>query len=188
MPKKSEDEIAIVLNQTISLFRFLVEKDSFEHFYNGHLAKRLLNSRSSSDDAERNVLAKFASEAGVAFAKNATGMLNDIKYSHDTHAEYRRYQESKGVSVMEKIHFPLSWVLIVRNPQKAPFNMEPIICGSNNWPVRAHVSLNCNSAEPVMLVDHSSATRNQGVICRQSSRRAFNRSKSSTIRSITVVS
>lgn len=45
------------------------------------------------------MLAKFSSEAGVAFAKNATGMLNDIKYSQDTYIEYKRFQDSKGVSV-----------------------------------------------------------------------------------------
>lgn len=84
-----------MLNKTIALFRFLVEKDSFERYYSGHLAKRLLSSRSVSDDAERNMLAKFKIEAGAAFTKNAEGMMKDIRISEDSLAEYKRHQDRK---------------------------------------------------------------------------------------------
>lgn len=91
-----------VLNQTIALFRYLIEKDHFEKYYNGHLAKRLISSRSVSDDAERNMLAKFKVEAGAAFAKSAEGMMKDIKISEDTLGEYKRYQEQRpNVSALQ---------------------------------------------------------------------------------------
>ncbi len=47
----------LVLDKTITVFRFLGEKDVFERYYKGHLAKRLLLKRSVSDDAERGMLA-----------------------------------------------------------------------------------------------------------------------------------
>jgi cullin 3 len=48
-----------VLDKTITLFRFLQDKDIFERYYKQHLAKRLLFNRSVSDDAERGMLSKL---------------------------------------------------------------------------------------------------------------------------------
>jgi len=94
--QKTETEVDDVLNKSVSLFRFLTEKDAFEKYYNGHLARRLISQRSVSDDAERNMLAKFKIEAGAAFTKSAEGMMKDVKISEDTLDEYKRNQESTG--------------------------------------------------------------------------------------------
>ncbi|KAM0788414.1 hypothetical protein ACM66B_001551 [Microbotryomycetes sp. NB124-2] len=113
---KSEAEVDDVLNRAVALFRFLVEKDTFEKYYNNHLARRLINQKSVSDDAERNMLAKFKVEAGSAFTKASEGMMKDIKLSEETLAEFKRQQTRPTTKVV------------------APFAMEPIICGTNNWP------------------------------------------------------
>ncbi|KAK4704943.1 hypothetical protein P7C70_g1265, partial [Phenoliferia sp. Uapishka_3] len=127
---KTEAEVDSVLNKTIALFRFLVEKDVFEKYYNMHLAKRLINSRSVSDDAERNMLAKFKIEAGAAFTKSAEGMMKDIKTSEEALVEYKRYLD--------------------RTPaDRPPFEMAPIICGQNNWPV-ANLDTGC-TLPPILL-------------------------------------
>jgi hypothetical protein len=46
------------------LHRYLQEKDVFEKYYKQHLAKRLLSGRTTSDDAERNLLVKLKTECG----------------------------------------------------------------------------------------------------------------------------
>ncbi|BGP30931.1 hypothetical protein JCM10296v2_002693 [Rhodotorula toruloides] len=114
---KTEAEVDEVLNKSVALFRFLTEKDAFEKYYNQHLSKRLINQRSVSDDAERSMLAKFRVEAGHQFTKSAEGMMKDVKVSEDTLEEYKRFQDRAVV--------------------KAPFDIEPIICGSNVWPFSA---------------------------------------------------
>ena len=83
-----------MLNKAVALFRYLNEKDAFEKYYNQHLSKRLISQRSVSDDAERNMLAKFKVEAGAEFAKSAEGMMRDVKTSEDTVEEYRRHQQT----------------------------------------------------------------------------------------------
>lgn len=73
----SDEEVEIVLDKVMVLFRFIQvllkfllvpiyaltihqqEKDVFEKYYKQHLAKRLLLGRSVSDDAERNMIAKL---------------------------------------------------------------------------------------------------------------------------------
>ena len=133
--QKSEDEVDGVLNKTIVLFRFLIEKDVFERYYNGHLAKRLISSRSVSDDAERNMLAKFKIEAGAAFTKAAEGMMKDIKISEDTVVEYKRYQERQLV-VRLLFLARRARAEFAPQSQKAPFEMSTIVCGSNFWPIQ----------------------------------------------------
>lgn len=80
-----------MLDKTITLFRFITEKDSFERYYKSHLARRLLFNRSVSDDAERGMLAKLKVECGFQFTKKMEGMFNDMKLSTDVMASYRDY-------------------------------------------------------------------------------------------------
>jgi hypothetical protein len=54
----SEEDAEAVLDQVMTLFRYLQEKDVFEKYYKQHLAKRLLSGRSVSDDAERSLIVK----------------------------------------------------------------------------------------------------------------------------------
>lgn len=60
----SEEEMELVMEKVVMLFRYLQEKDVFEKYYKQHLAKRLLGGRSISDDAERSMIAKLKHECG----------------------------------------------------------------------------------------------------------------------------
>lgn len=55
----SEQDIEVVLEKTMMLFRFLQDKDYFERYYKQHLAKRLLLNKSVSDDSEKNMISKL---------------------------------------------------------------------------------------------------------------------------------
>lgn len=55
----SEQEIESILDKTMVLFRYLLEKDVFERYYKAHLAKRLLLNKSVSDDSEKNMISKL---------------------------------------------------------------------------------------------------------------------------------
>jgi hypothetical protein len=66
----------------VQIFRFLREKDYFEHFYQLHLSKRLLASKSVSDDSsERDVVSKLKLECGYQYAQKMEVMLNDVSLS-----------------------------------------------------------------------------------------------------------
>jgi cullin 3 len=86
------------LDKTITVFRYITEKDAFERYYKGHLAKRLLLGRSVSDDAERGMLAKLKVEAGYQFTQKLEGMFNDMKLSSDTMQMYRKHLAGTIVS------------------------------------------------------------------------------------------
>ncbi|KAG2493302.1 hypothetical protein HYH03_008438 [Edaphochlamys debaryana] len=85
----SDTDVEGVLDKVMALFRYLQEKDVFEKYYKQHLAKRLLSGRTTSDDAERNLLVKLKTECGYQFTSKLESMFTDIKTSRDTMAEFR---------------------------------------------------------------------------------------------------
>ncbi|OVA13346.1 Cullin [Macleaya cordata] len=80
----SEEDVEIVLDKVMMLFRYLQEKDVFEKYYKQHLAKRLLSGKSVSDDAERSLIVKLKTECGYQFTSKLEGMFTDMKTSQDT--------------------------------------------------------------------------------------------------------
>jgi len=55
----TEEDAEQQLERVIVIFRFLADKDVFENFYRNHLAKRLLASKSVSDEIEKIMIAKL---------------------------------------------------------------------------------------------------------------------------------
>ncbi|KAJ7650303.1 Cullin-domain-containing protein [Roridomyces roridus] len=112
---KTDTEVDLVLDKTITVFRFITEKDVFERYYKGHLAKRLLQGRSVSDDAERGMLAKLKVECGYQFTQKLEGMFNDMRISEDTMKAYRTHlsktvapQIDISVTVMTSTFWPMA--------------------------------------------------------------------------------
>ena len=89
--KKSEAELDVIINSSISLFRFIQDKDVFERFFKTHLAKRLLGQKSISDDTEQAVIAKLKVECGYQFTTKMEGMFNDMKLSADLQIAFKEH-------------------------------------------------------------------------------------------------
>lgn len=87
-----------MLGKTITVFRYISDKDVFERYYKTHLAKRLLHGRSVSDDAERGMLAKMKLESGYQFTLKLEGMFKDMKTSADAMEDYREWVKTRTVS------------------------------------------------------------------------------------------
>jgi len=85
----SDVEIDASLEQVVTVFRFLQDKDVFENFYKQHLARRLLTGRSVSDEAERSMISKLKSECGHQYTSKLEGMFQDMKLSEDLMKQYK---------------------------------------------------------------------------------------------------
>jgi len=95
----TEEEVEKTLDKVMMIFRFIQEKDVFEKYYKQHLAKRLLLSRSVSDDAERNMIAKLKTECGYQFTSKLEGMFTDMKLSSDTMENFKNFLTTHGNSL-----------------------------------------------------------------------------------------
>jgi len=85
----SDVEIDASLEQVVTVFRFLQDKDVFENFYKQHLARRLLTGRSVSDEAEKSMISKLKSECGHQYTSKLEGMFQDMKLSEDLMKQYK---------------------------------------------------------------------------------------------------
>jgi len=79
----SDDALEEKLEKVVRLFCYLSDKDIFAEFYKKQLAKRLLLARSSSDDAERAMIAKLKLRCGAQFTSKLEGMVTDMNLSSD---------------------------------------------------------------------------------------------------------
>lgn len=87
----TEQEIETVLDKTMVLFRYLLEKDVFERYYKTHLAKRLLLNKSVSDDSEKNMISKLKTECGCQFTSKLEGMFKDMSVSNTIMEEFKQH-------------------------------------------------------------------------------------------------
>ena len=95
----SDAEVEQVLDKAMILFRFLQEKDAFEEYYKRHLARRLLNQKSASDDSEKMMISKLKSECGCQFTSKLEGMFKDMTLSNSIHDEFKGYLSNTGKSL-----------------------------------------------------------------------------------------
>lgn len=125
----SEEDVEIVLDKVMMLFRYLQEKDVFEKYYKQHLAKRLLSGKTVSDDAERSLIVKLKTECGYQFTSKLEGMFTDMKTSQDTMQGFYASQSASdfadGPSLAVQVLTTGSWP----TQPIAPCNLPPEILG-----------------------------------------------------------
>lgn len=76
----TEADFNKLLDEITALIGFTKDKDVFKAFYSSSLAKRLLLSKSASDDMERNMIIKLQSEMGEEFTTGDV-MMKDLQLS-----------------------------------------------------------------------------------------------------------
>ncbi|KAL9641994.1 hypothetical protein ABK040_004050 [Willaertia magna] len=122
----SESEFDVLFDQVIALFRHLREKDIFEKYYKSHLAKRLLNQRSQSDDAEKAFISKLKQEFGYQFTTKLEGMFTDMRLSRETNEAFKYYierypnkkpQVELSVQVLTTGYWPITQSLAITVPE-----------------------------------------------------------------------
>ncbi|RBR09821.1 uncharacterized protein FIESC28_09700 [Fusarium coffeatum] len=111
------------LDQALELFRFIEGKDAFEAFYKKDLARRLLMSRSASQDAERNMLTKLRGECGANFTQNLEQMFKDQELGKDEMESYKQWCQGSA-------------------DRKAPLDLSVMILSAAAWPTYPDVRLN----------------------------------------------
>jgi len=95
----SDDALEDKLEKVVRLFCYLSDKDIFAEFYKKQLAKRLLLARSSSDDAERAMIAKLKLRCGAQFTSKLEGMVTDMNLSSDMQSAFSDHIRDKEIKL-----------------------------------------------------------------------------------------
>ena len=85
-----DDEISSLFDKIIEIFKLLVDKDEFEGFYRHNLTKRLLNSLSSNDEAEKQMISKLKVECSCIYTQKLETMMKDIALSDGLNQQFKQ--------------------------------------------------------------------------------------------------
>ena len=128
----TDAEVESVLDKSMILFRFLQEKDAFEEYYKRHLARRLLNQRSASDDSEKMMISKLKSECGCQFTSKLEGMFKDMTLSNNVNEDFKQHllnTEKKSWRCRFIRSRTYNWILAwTKCPTKHQFKSYPGPC------------------------------------------------------------
>ncbi|KAI2640787.1 putative cullulin 3 [Hypomontagnella submonticulosa] len=113
---KTEAEVDTVLDQAITLLRYLNEKDKLEQYYQKHLARRLLHAKSESQEVEQEMISRMKRELGNNFTQKFEGMFRDMRTSKETTEQYRDHIRGLGDADEKQIDLNIS------------------VLAGNNWP------------------------------------------------------
>ncbi|KAJ2357421.1 hypothetical protein GGF43_001470 [Coemansia sp. RSA 2618] len=131
LKRKGEHEVEHLLERSVLMFRFLQNKDAFEHYYKLHLARRLLLGRSLSDDAEHSLVSKLKIECGSQFTLKLEGMFKDIQLSADLARGFKEtggagdVDFDMGLSVLTPTYWPPLVPPMSEEAQRETRNVEP---------------------------------------------------------------
>lgn len=91
-----EAELERTLTQLMTVFKYIEDKDVFQKYYSRMLARRLVHSNSSSDDAETSMISKLKEACGFEYTNKLQRMFQDMQISKDLNKEFRDHLDGVG--------------------------------------------------------------------------------------------
>ena len=92
--KLDEAQLEELLEKLLQLFIYLSDKDLYSELYRDALAKRLLQSKSASFEAEKGMIAKMKMQQGAPFTTKLEGMVNDYNVGEDTEKKFQTHRRA----------------------------------------------------------------------------------------------
>jgi cullin 1 len=105
--KLGDFQMQVQLEKIISIFYYLPDKDTFAEIYRNQLAKRLLNRRSASMDAEKQMISLLKQQCGAPLTSKLEGMTRDLALGEDRRKELQAYMNEKGLQFPIEFHMEL---------------------------------------------------------------------------------
>ncbi|KAI0132718.1 Cullin family protein [Xylariales sp. AK1849] len=111
-----EAELDKTLTQIMTVFKYIEDKDVFQKFYSRMLARRLVHSNSSSDDAETSMISKLKEACGFEYTNKLQRMFQDMQVSKDLNDGFKEHTKSLELD-------------------KQPLDSSYSILGTSFWPL-----------------------------------------------------
>lgn len=95
----TESEVEDKLSNSITVFKYIDDKDVFQKFYAKMLAKRLIYSQSMSMDAEEAMINKLKQACGYEFTSKLHRMFTDVSVSADLNTRFSQYLRTENIDL-----------------------------------------------------------------------------------------
>merc|ERR1712038_1809804 len=125
-----EAELEDTLNQVMTVFKYIEDKDVFQKFYSKMLAKRLVQQQSASDDAEASMISKLKQSCGFEYTSKLQRMFQDIGLSKDLNEGFNKHTRNMSPLDFEfqvQVLSSGSWPFQTSGPFSLPKELETCI-------------------------------------------------------------
>lgn len=95
----SETEVEEKLAQSITIFKYIDDKDVFQKFYSRMLAKRLIHQQTQSMDAEEAMINRLKQACGYEFTSKLHRMFTDMSVSADLNNKFSAYLKEENIDL-----------------------------------------------------------------------------------------
>ena len=117
-----EAELETTLTQIMTVFKYIEDKDVFQKFYARMLARRLVHSSSSSDDAETSMISKLKEACGFEYTNKLQRMFQDMQISKDLNAGFKEHVSSLDTKGLDSSYSILGTGFWPLTPPNTTFN------------------------------------------------------------------
>jgi len=122
-----EADLEAALKNTMTVFKYIEDKDVFQKFYSKMLARRLILSTSASDDAEANMISRLKEACGTDYTAKLQKMFQDITLCKDLNENFKDHcshmAQDEGTS-----------------KSKDDIDFHALVLGTSSWPISAPTS------------------------------------------------
>ncbi|XP_057293948.1 cullin-2-like [Hydractinia symbiolongicarpus] len=94
-----DGEIDDKLNNVITIFKYLDDKDVFQKFYSKLLAKRLIHGLSASMDSEEGMITKLKLACGYEYTNKVHRMFTDVAISKDLNSKFSKFLDTSNAQL-----------------------------------------------------------------------------------------
>lgn len=122
-----ESDLEATLVQIMTIFKYIEDKDVFQKFYSRMLARRLVHTSSSSDDAETSMISKLKEACGFEYTNKLQRMFQDMQISKDLNTGFKQFEaqldgqgSGKSIDANYSILGTGFWPLQAPNTEFAP--------------------------------------------------------------------
>ncbi|KAL7647190.1 UNVERIFIED_CONTAM: hypothetical protein RMT77_002448 [Armadillidium vulgare] len=95
----NESEVDDKLAQSITIFKYIDDKDVFQKFYSRHLAKRLIQQQSHSMDSEEAMINKLKQACGYEYTSKLHRMFTDMNISAGHNQKFQEYTSQQKIEL-----------------------------------------------------------------------------------------
>ncbi|KER28332.1 hypothetical protein T265_04792 [Opisthorchis viverrini] len=103
--KSSESELESKLTESISIFKYIDEKDVFQKYYQRMLCKRLISNTPSSMELEESVINQLKAVCGYEFTGKFHRMFNDVQLAPELNRKFDDFLATNNVHFRFGHHF-----------------------------------------------------------------------------------
>ena len=127
-----EDDMEKQLNDIMTVFKYIEDKDVFHKFYSKTLAKRLVYGTSASGDAETSMISKLKDASGFEYTNKLQRMFQDMQTSKDLNSSFEEWQAANldaddRKSIIDSYYQILGTGFWPLQPSTTPFAPPPEI-------------------------------------------------------------